>query len=99
MYFIAAICLYFQCLPLKTILLLEDIQKPENLTKAMFRQLCPVIIYQLDTDACHVHHKDGHLRIPVTSDQKQAAHEVHDHDHPESEADLSNHTAKGKELN
>lgn len=69
---------------MQTILLLENVVNPENLTKDMFKQLCPVLIYQLDTDACHQHHGQGHLNIPVNRDQDHPEAEGHEHDHDDA---------------
>lgn len=81
----------------------------ENLTQAVFKDLCPVLIYQLDTDACHSHHTNGHIRIPVKdNDHDYPEHSSpekheHDHDHEHSEnkglsSSLSNSPANGRML-
>lgn len=78
--------------------LVQNDDQPRSLTKEMFKELCPSLIYQIDADTCHSSHSNNaHGDHDRFHDHGGHDHGDHDHAvHAESSAiDLSKVPPKG----
>ncbi|XP_052254248.1 zinc transporter ZIP10-like isoform X3 [Dreissena polymorpha] len=81
-----------QCLEANTMLRLINADPTGGIKGDYFKDLCPVLIYQIETDACHTLHKDdGHQHHEKGKDDHNHDHD-HDHDH-EHDHDLAHKDA------
>ncbi|XP_053408590.1 zinc transporter ZIP10-like [Mercenaria mercenaria] len=62
-----------ECLAANVMLRMVHVDKPRSLTKDMFKELCPSLIYQIEADSCHSSHRHH--------DSYHGNHDHDDHDH------------------
>lgn len=74
---------YFQCLSVNVMLRLVHSDTPRSITREMFKDLCPSLVYQIDSDSCHTAHtthaSDGDRS--AVHDHFFSDHEHHSHEH------------------
>ncbi|KAH3775078.1 zinc transporter ZIP10-like isoform X2 [Dreissena polymorpha] len=67
-----------QCLGATSMLHLIGVNPAGGVTAELFKTLCPVLVYQIDTDACHALHEDLAHRCHLKDDGH--GHDHHDKD-------------------
>ena len=89
----------FQCLSASVMLRMVSNNQPKTISKDIFKELCPSLIYQIEQDSCHSFHGDHtgfHGSHDGYHDHSDHDHGSHDHSsHAESVTVESNVTPKG----